>query len=217
MSIRAAALLLLAGVAASCGTAEPPDVDAALFEVSISGCQLNVSNRATATAIADGLVLTVAHSFEDASEVALIAPDGTDLAAQLVYVDSKRDIALLAFDTGSLPDIETLEVRSDDADPAASGRIVVHRDQGTVLQSVELLRRTLVTLDGEGERQGIELGGVIEPGDSGAPVIDDDTRLIGMVFASSRTAETGWAVAGSELLDIASLAGVPIPLTCATG
>ena len=213
MSFPAAVLLLLVASTAACAVADPPDVEAAVLEVVLTGCQLNTSDRATATAVGDGLALTVAHAFDEASAVVVVAPNGAELSAELVYIDTERDIALLSFDNGTA-EVATLEVRSDDDDPADEGRIVVRREDDTIVQPVELLRRTAVTLDGEGRREGIELGGVIELGDSGAPLIDQDGGMIGMVFASSRSADTGWAVAGSELLDIASLAGSPIPLTC---
>lgn len=202
-------MLLLATTA--CTGAEPPDVDAAVFDVALASCQQNNSNRATAVAIGDGLALTVAHSFDDAVSVVLRADDGSERMAQLVYIDRERDIALLSF-TGDTA--AKLEIRSDDDAPADEGRIVVRRDGATIEEPVQLLRRTAVTLDGDGRRDGIELGGAINPGDSGAPLIDDDGRIIGLVFASSRATDTGWAIAGSELLDVASLAGDPIPLTC---
>lgn len=206
--------LLVLGLAA-CTSAEAPDVEASVFGVSLTSCQQNISNRATATAIGDELALTVAHSFDDASEVSLTASDGSELAAELVYIDRERDIALLSFD-GDAATIEQLEIRSDDDEPADDGRVVIQRDGAIVVEQVELLRRTAITLDGDGRRQGIELGGLIEPGDSGAPVIDDEGQMIGMVFASSRSSDTGWAVAGSELIDVATLASSPIPLICPT-
>ncbi len=219
--MRRAALLaaLLGLVLPACGADEPPDVEAAVLRVSLASCQLNVENRATAVAIGGGLALTVAHSFDQADDVTLITADGSEWAAELVYLDRERDIALLSFASGTQgePTVATLEVRSDDDEPADEARIVVHRDDATAVQSVQLLRRIAVTLDGEGRRNGIELGGVIEKGDSGAPVIDTSGRIIGLVFASSRGSETGWAIAGSELLDIASKAGAPIDLACATG
>jgi len=209
-------LVSLLGLVA-CGSTDrtatdQPSVDGAVFEVLLPGCEQSVSNRAIATAIGPGLALTVAHSFEDAREANLIALDGFVLATDLVYLDEQRDIALLAFDDETQR--VQLEIRNDADEPSDEGRFVVRREDSMTIRAVQLLRRTVITLDGEGSRHGIELGGLIEPGDSGAPVIDDENRMIGMVFSSSRSTETGWAVAGSELTDIADLAGSPMPLTC---
>ncbi len=214
---RAALLAALLGlVLSACAADEPPDVEAAVLRVSLTSCQPNIENRATAVVIGGGLALTVAHSFDEVEHVTLITADDSELAAELVYLDRERDIALLSFVSRSKaePAIGTLEIHSDDDDPADEARIVVHRDDATVVQPVQILRRVAVTLDGEGRREGIELGGIIDKGDSGAPVVDKSGRIIGLVFASSRSSETGWAVAGSELLDIASKAGAPIDLTC---
>ena len=83
-----------------------------------------------------------------------------------------------------------------------------------MVRPVELLQRTEITLDGEGRRDSIKLGTAIEAGDSGAPVIDEEGRVIGLVFATSRTGDTGWAIAGSELVSVPELAGPVIPLPC---
>lgn len=205
------ALLLLA----ACGSAEPADVEGSVVVVSLTSCEPGVENRATAVVIGDGLALTVAHSFDDAASATLRGPDGQLLAGELVYLDRARDLALLSFD--SPQPWGTLDVHTDAEDPTLEARMVVVRDGATELLPVELLQRTEVTFDGEGPRQAIELGTSIDQGDSGAPVIDENGRIIGLVFASNRTADTGWAIAGSELIDISSLAGATIPLTCPTG
>lgn len=214
--MKAQAATVVAGVGlllSACSQDEPPDVEAAMFVVSLDSCALNIENRATAVAIDDGLALTVAHSFDEVDGVTLVAADGSELPAAVVYLDVERDIALLAYDS-SVGSIDTLDIRDDTDNPAAEARIVVQRDDGIVFESVRLVRRTAVTLDGKGRRNGIEIEGVIDPGDSGAPVIDDEERIIGIVFASTRSSDTGWAVASSELVDIATLAGEPIALTC---
>lgn len=213
MRVRAAATLLclLVGVV-SCGSGETVDVEAAVLRVDLETCQLNLTNQATAIVIGEGLALTVAHSFDGASGVSLLDADGSEVEAELVYLDPSRDIALLSFADDL--DVEALTLHSDADDPVDEGRMVTIRDERTTVLPVQLIRRVPVTLDGEGRRDGVELNGSIIQGDSGAPVVDDDGRVIGMVFASTRASETGWAVAGSELVDIAALAGAPIPLTC---
>lgn len=198
-------------VASGCSSREQVDLDAAVLEVAVSSCVANQEDRATAAVIDRGLALTAAHTFEEAADVSVMV-DGGVLDAELVHLDVERDIALLAFDAAA--PVEVLDIRDDSSDASDSGRVVVFRDDAATVEEVSLLRRTEVTLDGEGRRQGIELGGSIDSGDSGAPVVDGDGRLIGMVFAASRTDETGWAVAGSELVGITDQAGPPLPLTC---
>lgn len=166
--------------------------------------------------IGNGLALTVAHSLDDAHAVSMIDSNGSEVEAELVYLDRERDIALLAFATTAVgPDARRgLRIHSDAEDPAAEARVVLFRSGAAVVRPVDLLQRTAITLDGEGRRESIKLGAAIEAGDSGAPVIDDEDRIIGMVFATSRTGDTGWAVAGTELVTVGTRAGTPIPLPC---
>ena len=45
-------------------------------------------------------------------------------------------------------------------------------------------------------------------------LVDEKGRVIGMIFASSRLTETGWAAAASEFEEIKDQAGPPIALSC---
>lgn len=217
MRSRLLAVLWLVGCGlAGCVSDDPVDLTAAVLRISIDTCAPGNEDRATAVSIGDGLALTVAHSFDDAAAISLIEADDNEVEAELVYLDRDRDIALLAFETAAVsPDTQQgLRIHSDADAPADRARIVVHRDGSAIVRPIELLRRTIVTLDTEGRRDGIELGAEIEPGDSGAPVVDDDDRIIGLVFAASRAGDTGWAIAGSELLTVRDEAGGPLPLAC---
>jgi S1-C subfamily serine protease len=214
---RLAAIALLASTAlAGCASDDPVDVRAALLRVTIDSCAPGTEDRATAVSIGDGLALTVAHSFDDADAVSLVESDGNEVTADLVYLDRTRDIALLAYETVDVnPDAQRgLSVHSDAESPADEARVVVFRSGAAVVRPVDLLQRTAITLDGEGRRDSIKLGAEIEAGDSGAPIIDTEGRIIGMVFATSRTGDTGWAIAGGELVAVEDRAGAPIPLRC---
>jgi S1-C subfamily serine protease len=201
---------------AGCVADDPIDLQAAVLRVSLNSCRPNVENRATAVSIGDGLALTVAHSFEETRAVQLVGAGGVEVDAEVVMLDRDRDIAVLAFQQNAFGPVaaQGLEMRSDADDPLDEARVVIHRLDGTFVAPVTILRRVSVTLDGEGRRQGIEIEAEIERGDSGAPIVDDKDRIIGMVFAASRAGETGWTIAASELLDVADQIGEPIDLTC---
>jgi S1-C subfamily serine protease len=77
-----------------------------------------------------------------------------------------------------------------------------------------VLRRVTASLDGVGQRAAIEIEADIRPGDSGAAVVDDDGRIAGLVFASSRVGERGWVVAASELSGALTSIGEPLVLSC---
>ena len=86
------------------------------------------------------------------------------------------------------------------ADDGAEVTIPTYADaDGVAIKQATVLRSVSATLDGEGHRQAVELSASIDPGDSGAPVVDADGHAVGMVFASSRRDDRGWAVAAAEL------------------
>lgn len=211
-----ASVVLAAPGLAGCATDGPSDPAEAVLHVALAGCGPGIGSRATAVSIGDGLALTVAHAFDGVDGVSLSTANGPDVSAQLVFVDPERDLALIAFDPGDVGDAVArgLEIWSDDQGPTDHADLIVFRDGAHETMRVTILRRTEVTLDGEGRRDGIEIDALVEKGDSGAPLVDADGRIIGLVFASSRLTETGWAAAASEFEEIGDLAGDPIPLSC---
>ncbi len=212
-----ATVALLAGWGlAGCVADDQTDPAEAVLQVSLAGCGAGIGSRATAVSIGNGLALTVAHAFDGVDDVSLSNAEGSETSAELVFVDRERDLALLAFAEADLGDdvARGLDIRSDAEQPAGQAELIVYRDDVRETLTVALLRRTSVTLDGEGRRAGIEVGVAIEKGDSGAPLVDEAGRVIGIIFASSRLTETGWAAAASEFDEIKDLAGPPIPLAC---
>jgi hypothetical protein len=81
--------------------------------------------------------------------------------------------------------------------------IAVIRDGRAVSLHGRVRRRVLVHFrdqpeDTPRDRPGLELAAQIDPGDSGAPVLDGRGRLVGVLYARSRDADgTAWAVDAS--------------------
>ncbi|MDH5519511.1 MAG: serine protease [Acidimicrobiia bacterium] len=173
------------------GTVAAGDV----FRVEIEACAGVSHQRATAMAVGPDLVATAAHTFETARSALVRAVDGGEIAAEVVYLDLDSDVALLSVDAAPLR-IFALTA----ADDGAEVTIPTYADaDGVEIKQATVLRSVSATLDGEGRRQAVELSASIDPGDSGAPVVDADGRAVGMVFASSRRDDRGWAVAAAEL------------------
>lgn len=166
-----------------------------VFRVEIEACAGVSHQRATALAVGPDLVATAAHTLESARGAVLRSGDGSEFTTEIVYLDLDRDIALLAVDS-TLTDVFEFAAAADGQEVT----IRTHADpDGPEDKEATVLRSVNATLDGEGRRRAVELAASIDQGDSGAPVVNSDGRAVGMVFATSRRDDRGWAVAATEL------------------
>ena len=213
------ASLSAVGLLAGCGTAAPDPV-AATLRLEIDNCRGLAHQRATAVRVADDLAVTVAHSLFVDGEFSVgglevFTSDGQAVTAELAYIDSETDLALLRLDEPG----PFLALASFDDDSSARFVTFASSDGPVSVRTIDIARLVEVTLDGGGARQALELDGVVAPGDSGSPVLDDDGAVLGIVFAASKTADVGWAVASLEvraaLLSLEDGAGEALPaLVC---
>jgi S1-C subfamily serine protease len=196
------ALTLVLVGAAACGAAGlPPSPAAHVVRVAASGCAM-ADEVSTGVVVADGLVLTAAHGLRGAREVRV-----DDRPARVVRLDRRTDAAVVA-----VPGLDGAVVV---APAVRRGAVSVGLRDGAQPAAV----RRLVTADVDEpsdstayRREALELDATIAPGDSGAPVLDRDGRLVGMVFATSRgTEHTAYAVAVSELRPLLSGAAITDP------
>jgi len=192
--------LLLAVVATACGDDGRPT--GAIHRLIIEPCTGRLDQRATGTAIAPDVVATVAHSLDGARTIQMRAGDGRTQSAEVVYLDLDKDIALLR-PQRPIADHLTL------ARPDGPGPVGVIRyddsSQSPRIDDGEILELVTITLDGEGRRAAARLGAEIEPGDSGAAVVDDDGDMVAMVFATARGRDVGWAISSTEREDALDL------------
>lgn len=184
-----AVLAAVALVAAGCGgggagpTGAPPTV----VRVTVATDGL-VPEVATGVGAGDGRVLTVAHPLSPGRAVRV-----GGRPARVVRLDRRLDLALLA-----VPGLRAPALRLGDG--GARARILVLRAAGARPVDAPIRRRVTVAFrDQPGDpprmRPGLELAAAIDPGDSGAPVLDGRGRLLGVLYARSRDrAGTAWAV-----------------------
>ena len=145
--------------------------------------------------MADDLVATVAHTFDDVRTFDLIDVEGRSRSARIVWLDPMRDLALLQVDgdpatwlpLGEIEDGEEVDVIT-----AASADTLE-------VKSATVLSHVTATLDGVGERAAIEIAADISGGDSGAPLINASNETVGIVFASVRGDDRAWAIAAEEI------------------
>jgi Trypsin-like peptidase domain len=150
-----------------------------------------VPQVATGVATGDGRVLTVAHALTGGHAV-----DVAGRRATVLRADRRLDLALL-----SVPGLHAPTVRL--GGDARHVEIPVLRDRRRTLGG-SIRRRVLVRWrDQPGDppqpRPGIEVAARIDPGDSGAPVVDRRGRVLGVLYARSSDAPaTAWAVDGTR-------------------
>ncbi len=208
----------VAGVVSGCAGSSSDSVPAgadpadAIWVLDIDDCRNRPGQRATGFVVDTGagpILVSVAHAVEQARAIGAVGDDGVVIPLTIHHLDADLDIGIY-----SAPGDAALSLEPDARPEAAA--VWVRRNAADTASPVEVdvLRWVDVELDGTGKRLGLELGrpsnstddpdtddaaidgDLIRSGDSGAPVIDRDTGdVVGMVFATARTGDRGWATA----------------------
>jgi len=127
--------------------------------------------EATAFAIGGGRVVTVAHVLRGRRVTV------AGRTARVLHVDRRLDVAVLQAAGGS-------DVRTGAARAGAHVTVRVLR-QGAPRSLPATVRRVITARVRGRERPALELAAAVMPGDSGAPVLDGDGRVLGVVFAQA--------------------------------
>jgi S1-C subfamily serine protease len=191
------------------------DLDAAaqavtpsVVKISSWGCGSGTTG--TGFVVADRLIMTNAHVLAGAYRITVQDQAGTH-PAQAVWFDPELDVGVLKTDVAlegkPLPLIDRALAAGDVAIVLgyAGGQGLVQED-ATIL---ELLHANGFDIYNRQKtvRNVYALRSIIEPGDSGAPLLDSQGRVRGLVFGNSYTqSKTGYAIAASEIIPIVSKA-----------
>ena len=146
----------------------------------------------------DGYVLTNYHVVRSTEAITVtIAATGRRHTAELVGRDATKDVALLKLDRASNLDVVTI-----DSDPVRIGDIVVAAGNANGQGYVSAHRGNILELDRQINVKGANvndppqrLRGLIEtnapawPGDSGGPMYDAESEVLGMTTAGSSTGD----------------------------
>lgn len=175
--------------------------EAAASVVALAGRVCTVPVAASGVVIDEGMVLTAAHPVAGAgAALEVVTAGGRRFPATVVGFDPERDLALLAV-TGLTASVASIDV----GEPGATGVIIAMAPSGETRRvPFRVQRRITATGDdiyGEGDvaRQALELDADIDEGDSGAPAFDVGGRVIGVVFAESRSRGVSYAVDATEI------------------
>lgn len=172
---------------------EEVDLDAAVLaratdatvRVTARGCGARYDG--SGVTIAGGLVLTNAHVVAGSEQVQVRRPDGAVRTGRVVSFDPDRDLALVEVtDLGQQP-LPLGTARTGD-EGAVIGYPGGQPDPRVTAVRVQQ-RRTAVGQDihhrTETRREVLFLAATLRQGDSGAPVIDAEGNVVGLVFAVS--------------------------------
>lgn len=150
----------------------------------------------SAVAVGDDLLVTNRHVVEGAEELEVNTWDGRTLTVAVAQAALSHDIAVARVDTG-LP--EVAEVAEADPQPGDPVIVAGYPGGGALdVRSGTVLRRTRDVIFGA-EAGAIAFDAEVAPGSSGGPVLDPQGRVVGVVYALSRSERVGFAVPVSAL------------------
>jgi len=206
----------LGGVVVSPGIPDvPTDTDpltlAAQSVVRIGGTAFACGQNQTGTGfvVAPDRIVTNAHVVAGVDQPIVEAPNGQTLEGRVVYLDPVDDLAVVAVEgLGAAPLAlsPALEVGADAVvegypygGPFIRGPAQVLAVSSESIPDIYGTTRT--------EREVYTLAAVVQPGNSGGPLLSTDGRVAGVVFArNADDAELGYAMTNTELEPVASAA-----------
>ena len=158
---------------------------AATVRVTARGC--GVRYDGSGVTIAGGLVLTNAHVVAGSEQVEVRRPDGNVRSGRVVAFDPNRDLALV-----EVADLEQQPLPLGQANAGDEGAVIGYPggqpDPRVTAVRIQQ-RRTAIGKDihqlAETEREVLFLSAALRQGDSGAPVVDQEGQVVGLVFAVS--------------------------------
>jgi len=138
----------------------------------------------------DGYVLTNRHVVNEATDLAVTLTDGSTLGATLVGSDAATDLAVIRAEGSGLPIAQFGESAS-----LRAGQLVVAIGNPFGFQStvsagvISALGRSLRSATGRLIENVIQTDVALNPGNSGGPLVDTRTRVIGINTAIIRMAQ----------------------------
>jgi S1-C subfamily serine protease len=159
-------------------------------QVAAQPCDRPTRSSGLGVTVADGVVATAAHTVE--GELRALTVD--DVPATVAAIDPRTDLALLAVERADPP---------ADLSTAAPDDATVLGPEGPV--DVAIVSTGPLVVDDATDRQRYErevhtFAPGVEDGTSGAPLVDDAGRVLGIVVLDNTGTDLAYAVTARELL-----------------
>jgi S1-C subfamily serine protease len=169
-----------------------------VLQVAATSTRCATSTLGSAVVVSANRVATNAHVVAGAGRIRVRPTDGRDLGARLVYLDTGTDLAILY-----VPRLDAPVLRWRDSAERGTDAAVAGYPGGGRLTVRGARVRGQTTIDddgGSGSRGVVVFQGLVQPGNSGGPLLDLDGQVMGLVFANSSVDDrTGFALAPDEV------------------
>ena len=173
--------------------------------VKVSGVACGVRLQGSGFSPAPDTVVTNAHVVAGTTTTQVLRPDGRTLPAEVRVFDPVRDLAVLA-----VPGLGQQPLGLGTATVGETAAVFGHpRGQTAVeISPARVVRRVTADVGDiydrpSSPRQLLVLNSELEPGDSGAPLVNSSGKVVGVAFAiSNLRRSTAFAVASEELAPV---------------
>jgi S1-C subfamily serine protease len=188
--------LTIAAAAALIGD-EPP-ADPVVVRVELEGAT-NAAEVATGFVVGPGRVVTVAHVLNRDRMLVVRSGNAAPRPARVLREDRRNDLALIG--------VAGLKSAERAAEGTSGNRLLVRRDGRTTALRATIRRRIRATVRGPDwgpyRPSAFELAARVRLGDSGAPLVDANGRVAGVLFArASNGRGTAYAVSAAALVPL---------------
>jgi len=176
--------------------------------VKVEGIACRSEHDGSGFSVARDLVMTNAHVVAGQEETVVLRPDGARLAATTVAFDPDRDLALL-----SVPGLGQAPLPIADGEVGTTVAVFGHPKGQDAVRVAPASIRQQVRAVGRGlygaepvRRSVYVLASGLEPGDSGAGLVNADGEVVGVAFATAPDRETtAYALTAEELRPLLDL------------
>ena len=190
-----------AGAPPSDGIPAPTAARVIRSTVKVEGQACDRIQEGTGFVAGDDLIVTNAHVVAGENHTRIVTSDGRRLDTTVVAFDPNRDLAVLRVPGLALPALPEGDGHIDDR-----GALFGHPGGGPLRQAPVRIaeqivaRGTNISRRAPTEREVFVLAAVTAPGDSGAPVVDANGRVMGVMFAYDISRQTtAYALTRTEL------------------